>query len=102
MPRVNPEILVWARETAGLSAAEAARKLGYKDSDRASAAQKLAEFEEGVKEPSRSLLSKMAQQYRRPLLAFYLSQPPAKGDRGPISAPWPPRVLRRTLRRWML
>lgn len=82
MPRVNPEILVWARETAGLGAAEAARKLGYRDSDRASAAQKLAEFEEGVKEPSRSLLSKMAQQYRRPLLAFYLSQPPAKGDRG--------------------
>ncbi len=82
MPRVNPEILVWARETAGLTPEEAARKLGLSDSGRSSAVSKLAALETGAAEPSRSRLVKMSQQYRRPLLAFYLSQPPAKGDRG--------------------
>lgn len=82
MPRVNPEILVWARETAGLTPAEAARKLGLNDSGRSSAVSKLAALETGAAEPSRSRLAKMSQQYRRPLLTFYLSQPPAKGDRG--------------------
>jgi len=32
--------------------------------------------------PSRPLLVKMAKQYRRPLLVFYMSKPPRKGDRG--------------------
>ena len=32
MPRVNPEIMVWARESAGLTQEEAARKLGFRDS----------------------------------------------------------------------
>lgn len=82
MPSVNPEILVWARETAGLTPAEAARKLGLNDSGRSSAVSKLAALETGAAEPSRSRLVKMAQQYRRPLLTFYLSQPPVKGDRG--------------------
>jgi cytoskeletal protein RodZ len=31
MPSVNPEILSWARETAGLSLEEAAEKLGIHD-----------------------------------------------------------------------
>lgn len=82
MPRVNPEILVWARETAGLTPADAARKLGLNDSGRSSAVSKLDALETGAAEPSRSRLVKMAQQYRRPLLTFYLSQPPAQGDRG--------------------
>jgi hypothetical protein len=34
MPQVNPEILVWARETAGLSIEVAAKKLGFKDAAR--------------------------------------------------------------------
>ena len=33
-------------------------------------------------EPSRPLLLRMAKQYRRPLIAFYLSAPPRKGERG--------------------
>lgn len=32
MPNVNPEILIWARETAGLTSEEAAGKLGFQDS----------------------------------------------------------------------
>ena len=31
MPHVNPAILSWARETAGLSAEGAVKKLGIKD-----------------------------------------------------------------------
>lgn len=82
MPKVNPAILVWARETAGLPLADAARKLGYKDSRRATAASKLAALENGAAEPTRPQLARMAQHYRRPLLAFYLPEPPAKGNRG--------------------
>ncbi len=82
MPRVNPAIMVWARETAGLTKKDAAKKLGFQDSSRSSAVEKLASIESGQKEPSRSQLTRMAAQYRRPLLIFYLSKPPRKGDRG--------------------
>ena len=82
MPKVNPTIMVWARETAGLTQEEAAKKLGFQDSSRSSAVEKLALIESGQKEPSRSRLVKMAGQYRRPLLTFYLSKPPQKSNRG--------------------
>ncbi|MDE0070617.1 MAG: XRE family transcriptional regulator [Caldilineaceae bacterium] len=82
MPKVNPDIMVWARETAGLTKKDAAKKLGFQDSTRSSAVEKLARIERGQKEPSRSQLTRMAAQYRRPLLSFYLSKPPRKGDRG--------------------
>ena len=82
MVEVNPEILVWARETAGFTVEEAARKLALGNSRVSSAADKLAALEVGEKEPTRPQLVKMADQYRRPLLTFYLSRPPVKGDRG--------------------
>ena len=43
---------------------------------------RLAELEDGTAELTRPTLVKMAKQYRRPLLTFYLSAPPRKGDRG--------------------
>ena len=67
MPKVNPAIMVWARETAGLTQEEAARKLGFRDSSKSSAVEKLALIERGQKEPSRPKLLTMAGQYRRPL-----------------------------------
>lgn len=82
MPKVNPAIMVWARETAGFSQKEAATKLGFRDSPRSSAVEKLALIERGQKEPTRPQLLKMAGQYRRPLLTFYLSKPPQKSNRG--------------------
>ena len=82
MPRVNPEIMVWARETAGLTREEAATKLGFRDSGISTATEKLAAVEHGQKEPSRPQLVKMAGRYHRPLLTFYLSKPPRQGDRG--------------------
>lgn len=82
MAGINPEIMVWARETAGLSRQAAARKLGFQDSSRSTAEDKLAAIEYGVKAPSRPQLVRMANHYRRPLLTFYLSKPPAEGERG--------------------
>ena len=82
MPTVRPEILVWARETAGLSQQEAAGKLGFQDSRNSQAVDKLAALELGAKEPTRAQVVKMADIYRRPLLTFYLSKPPVKGGRG--------------------
>lgn len=82
MPKVNPEILLWARKTAGLSPEEACRKLSLQNLKGASAVDRLTALETGVVDPSRPMLLKMAKQYHRPLLVFYMSEPPRKGDRG--------------------
>lgn len=82
MPQVNPAILKWARETAGLSAAEAVTKLKLGDARGVAATDRLRALEEGDTAPTRPMLVKMAKQYRRPLLTFYLAAPPRRGDRG--------------------
>lgn len=82
MPAVNPEILIWARETAGYELSEAARRLGLADGRGVSGMEKLAAYERGEKEPSRPVLIRMSKQYRRPLLTFYLDAPPVRADRG--------------------
>jgi Zn-dependent peptidase ImmA (M78 family)/transcriptional regulator with XRE-family HTH domain len=79
---IRPEILVWARQTAGMSLDEAAAKVGLKEARGVSPAGRLAALESGQASPSRPLLLKMAKAYRRPLLTFYMSAPPRKGDRG--------------------
>jgi len=82
VPAVKPEILTWARTTAGLSVEMAAQRLGIRGSKDAPPATRLREYESGSRPPSRSLLSRMARVYRRPLLVFYLDEPPRAGDRG--------------------
>ena len=82
MVAVNPQNLIWARETAGLSLKEAAKKLNLGDTKKLTAIEKLERLERGEKEPSRAQLSKMSEKYRQPLLTFYLNQPPRKADRG--------------------
>ena len=82
MVAVNPANLIWARETAGLSLEEAAKKLNLGDTKKHTAIEKLELLESGEEAPSRAQLSKMSEKYRQPLLAFYLNQPPRKGDRG--------------------
>jgi Zn-dependent peptidase ImmA (M78 family) len=82
MPAAKPEILIWTRVTAGLSIEEAATKLGIKTARGVAAADRLVALEAGASEPSRPLLLRMAKLYRRPLLAFYMSAPPPRGDRG--------------------
>ena len=82
MPKVNHEILKWARETAGLSPEDAVRKLPIRDAWGVKAVDRLGALETGQIEPTRPTLVSMSKQYRRPLLTFYLSAPPRKGDRG--------------------
>ncbi len=82
MPAVNPEILLWARETAGMTLHDAVVKVGIGDARGVAAVDRLAALERGEQEPTRSVLVRMARHYRRPLLAFYLAAPPPRGDRG--------------------
>ncbi len=80
--QINPRMLTWARETAGLSVAEAAAMLGLKTTAKVSAAEKLRQVEAGTRAVTRGLLQNSVAAYRRPLIAFYLPQPPVRGDRG--------------------
>lgn len=82
MTKVNPSILRWARETAGLNLEDAAAKLGIGTSRGIAGEDRLAMLESGDIEPSRPQLVKMATQYRRPLLTFYLAEPPSVAARG--------------------
>src|SRR5271156_3584309 len=82
MPALNPEILEWARETAGLSLEEAAQAIELNEARGVPGPQRLAALESGKEEPSRPLLLRMAKAYRRSLLVFYLEKPPKIGDRG--------------------
>ncbi len=82
MPNVNPKVLLWARETAGLSLEEAVRKLQLKEARGVNAVDRLAALESGSVQPTRSMLAKMAKHYRRPLVTFYLEALPEPGQRG--------------------
>ena len=75
MPGFNPQVFIWARESAALDLEAAARALKIKPSS-------LAEVEAGAVDPSRPLLLRMAAAYRRSLLSLYLPAPPRKGHRG--------------------
>lgn len=81
MGAIRPEVLTWARETAGLSLEDAARTIGLKDARGETGWERLAKLEV-TGNPPRPLLLKMAKAYRRPLLVFYLNHPPRTGDRG--------------------
>jgi Zn-dependent peptidase ImmA (M78 family) len=78
MPKINPRIMTWARESAGLSLADAARAIGLSG---VNAVTRLEEMEAGQRDPSRRQLAEMAKKYRRPLLTFYLREPPGPGAR---------------------
>lgn len=81
---INPSVLQWARLEAGLSLHEAASRAKItpprkkKDEPVLTAEDRLAAWEEGKDTPSLSQLEKIASAYRRPLLTFFLAQPPQK------------------------
>ncbi len=81
MVAVNPDILKWAREKAGLEVDDVAKKI-FTDGKNLSANEKLALLESGERQPTRPQLKKMSKAYHQPLMAFYLSKPPKRGDRG--------------------
>lgn len=82
MTKINPDILKWARETAGFSLEEASKKINLGAAYGKSPSQRLDSYERGEEEPTRAVLTRMAKQYRRPLLVFYLKEPPKIADRG--------------------
>jgi Zn-dependent peptidase ImmA (M78 family) len=82
MSAIQPRILTWARETAGLSVEDAAHTLGLTSARGKTGLQRLESMELGEEEPSRPLIGRMAKVYHRSLLVFYLAEPPRRGDRG--------------------
>jgi transcriptional regulator with XRE-family HTH domain len=66
---VKPEILIWARRSAGFSVSEAAEKIKV-DKDR------LERWEADIDAPTIGQLRKLSEVYKRPLATFYLQQVP--------------------------
>ena len=71
--RINPQLLVWARTSLGLSAGDAARRIGV-------SADRLASWESGDVAPSVAQLRKAANVFKRPLAVFFLPEPPTEFD----------------------
>ncbi|OZB62903.1 MAG: hypothetical protein B7X39_20740 [Lysobacterales bacterium 14-68-21] len=72
LAKVKPALLIWARESAGLSQEEAAHKAGVK-------LEALDLWESGQsadQAPSIPQLRKLAEAYKRPLAVLYLPEPP--------------------------
>ncbi len=87
----NPALLVWARESAGLTADSVAKKIDVK-------VDRIRAWESGQERPSVAQLRNFAAATKRPLAVFYLGEPPSTfdalhdfraganaGDRGSIS-----------------
>jgi len=71
---LNPRLLVWAREQAGMSLQEVAQKM-------ARTAASIAAWEAGEDAPTYVQLEKLAYQvYKRPLGIFFFPEPPAEPD----------------------
>ena len=71
---VKPELLVWAREAAGIHSMEAAEQATKID------AETLAKWEAGDAAPSIAQLRKLGIAYKRPLAVFFLDRPPQGFD----------------------
>jgi Zn-dependent peptidase ImmA (M78 family)/DNA-binding XRE family transcriptional regulator len=67
---VTPELLSWARRSAGYTLEEAAKKINN------ISAEKLAAWEEGTDQPTVKQLYKVAEVYKRPVGTFFLSELP--------------------------
>ena len=68
--KVEPSILVWARETMGLSQSDVAKRIKKDEKI-------VSEWESGELLPTFSQLEKLAYQiYKRPLVVFFLPEPP--------------------------
>jgi Zn-dependent peptidase ImmA (M78 family)/DNA-binding XRE family transcriptional regulator len=66
---INPNLITWARETAGMSIGELSHRLCIDNST-------LVQWEEGSSAPSIPQLRKIAEKCKRALACFYLDTPP--------------------------
>ncbi len=84
---INKDILVWARKEANLSAGRAAIKAHIKNlkargvREGLPSALRLERWEEGIGTPTFPQLENLAKAYRRPVLTFFLPEPPVKQTR---------------------
>jgi len=69
--QVNPEVLRWARESAGIDLAGIAKRLNTKQ-------ETVEAWEKGTKQPTLATLERLAVVLRRPLAAFFLPSPPVE------------------------
>ena len=67
---VNPDLLIWARESINMDLEEAARRIHVK-------ADRLRDWEAGKRRPTVRQAREMSRVYRRPLAAFYLPKRPS-------------------------
>lgn len=66
---INPEIIKWARESAGWSLEEISKKLKLSEKE-------YKEIESGKKKPTFKQLELMAKYFKRPVAVFFLPEPP--------------------------
>ncbi len=66
---IRPELLIWARKTAGFENAQVAKKLQVRP-------ERLEDWERGEGRPTIVQLRRLARIYKRPLGVFYLPEPP--------------------------
>lgn len=78
--KINPDMLIWAREKAGYGLDDAARRLGFRDSRVSSAVEKLEKLEAGEDRPTVAQLLKIAELYRRPKALFLRDRPPREDE----------------------
>ena len=74
--QVTPQVLSWARESAGFTAAEIVEKMQQKKVD----LETVANWESGSDKPTYSQLEKLAHFYKRPVALFFLASPPQEDD----------------------
>ncbi|MBQ7585846.1 MAG: ImmA/IrrE family metallo-endopeptidase, partial [Desulfovibrionaceae bacterium] len=78
----NPALLRWARSTAGLSLQEAVRQAKIRGFDQGknkkqiTAEERLLSWEDGSATLTLSQLKRLAKVYQRPLVTFFLAEPP--------------------------
>lgn len=67
---INPRLLIWARESIGMSIRIAANRLKI-------SSERLSDWEKGEQKPTIKQLQKCSIIYRRPLGAFFFAEPPS-------------------------
>lgn len=72
--KITPEVLLWARDSAGMSLEDVADRLKVKDVS----AETIARWESGSGAPTYPQLERIAKMLRRPVAVFFFPSPPAE------------------------
>lgn len=96
---INGAVLEWARKEASMSLSDAAEAAKIKEARGIPGEERIRGWETGVELPTKNQLQALASAYVKPLITFYLSQPPTQGRAlpdfrrlSPDQAVMPPRL----------